>query len=809
MSKKKRKVTILEQKIVVQKKDFQNWKYIHYLMVLILFMIISLSFFKIAFLNFAPDAGDTNQWRTSSEVLFEYNKIHKDQALWNSNIFSGMPSYLISFKAIVPFLNNLKTYSDKVMNWRVLLLFMAGFGMYILMINLKFEPLIALIASFSFALSCHFIGLIEIGHNTKIRSIIYLPWIFWSVHLLFTKRNILALGLTSIFLIGQLRESHPQIAYYTYLMIFLFWIYQLINSIKNKQYKNFFTSTILLAISFGITILAVAQPYFSIKEYGEYSIRGGSEGLDTSYATSWSFHPLEILTFIIPDFFGGTSPYYWGWMPFTQTSMYMGIVMLFLAVSGILFKRSKLMKFLIGLSIMTLLFSFGRHFPVLSDFLLKHLPGYNKFRVPATILILLQFAIVVMAGFGLKNFIKKIKENDAKFNDLIKKLFFLIIILLILYAIMGGAIRGLTFVKEGETGRYSASQLNQLKSIRYDKLINDGYKAFLYLVGISGLLFLFSLGKIKKNAFLILVLILALSDILIVDKRFLKTLEKQNKIDQNIKKSSIDNYFLQDEEMFRIYPLGGEFGKNKWGIFHQTIGGYHGAKMKRYQEVIDNCLNEELEYRVPINWNIVNMLNVKYIIFDQKLRLKNLEYAHHDRKLDITAYKNMDYLPRAWFVKNVEIFDNKEQVWERMNSQGFDPGKTAFLEKEIPQISSCDTSTVELVDYDLHNIEFNTVSDTTQFLVVSEIYYPKGWKAFIDNQETEIYATNYILRGIVVPAGSHKIEMRFEPEVYNLSVKLSYFGIILSIILTLVGALSYWKSHIVNRKIKADHQKSN
>ncbi|MCD4820060.1 MAG: YfhO family protein [Candidatus Cloacimonetes bacterium] len=800
MSKKNRKKIEPIPEPVVQIKDFQNSKNIHYIMVSILFLIISLSFFKIAFLNYAPDAGDTNQWRTSAEVLIEYNKSHKDQALWNSNIFSGMPSYLTSFRAVVPFINNIKTLTNNVMNWRIFMLFMAGLGMYILMINLKFEPLIALMAAFSFALSCHFIGLIEIGHNTKIRSIIYLPWIFWAVHLLFTKRSILALGLTSIFLIGQLRESHPQIAYYTYLMILLFWIYQLFTSFQTKEFKKFITFTILLIIGFVITIIAVAQPYLSIKEYGEFSIRGGSSGLDTDYATSWSFHPWEILTFIIPDFFGGVSPHYWGWMPFTQTSMYMGIVILFFAVSGIFLNRSKLMKFLVGLSILTLFFSFGRHFSILSDFLLNYLPGYNKFRVPATILILLQFSIVIMAGLGLQGFIERIKTNDNKFKERVKKTFFVIIALLILFAIFGGAWKSLSFTKEVEAGRYAAAQLNQLKTMRYDKLINDGYRALLFLIAISGILFLFAIRKISKNIFLILILILGLTDILIVDKRFLKTLIQQEKIDQKITKSKLDKFLLDDEETFRIYPLGGEFGQNKWGTFHQTIGGYHGAKMKRYQEIIANCLNKELEYRVPINWNIVNMLNVKYVIFDQKLPFPNMEYAFHDRKLDKTAYRNKDYLPRAWFVKNIEVISEKEEIWNRMNSQGFDPDQTALLEQEIPHITHCDTSSVKMLSFDLHNIKFETKSDSSEFLVISEIYYPKGWKAFIDNKETEILATNYILRGLVVPAGSHKIEMIFKPETYDLSVKLSYLGIILSVLLTLIGSGLYFKNNLATKK---------
>ena len=211
--------------------SFLRSKYAHLLFIGLLFLILVVFFFKIAFLDYAPPASDSIQWRASAEPLIEYNKTHHDQALWSSNLFSGMPGYLIQLSAKYPYLNDLRRFTDKLINWRIFLLFTAGLGVYLLMIFLGFEPIIAFICAIAFPLSSHFLGLIEIGHNTKFRAIVYIPWIFFAVHYLKEKRNLLGLGLTTLFIIGQLRENHPQISYYTFIMlaiIYLLVLYTLI-----------------------------------------------------------------------------------------------------------------------------------------------------------------------------------------------------------------------------------------------------------------------------------------------------------------------------------------------------------------------------------------------------------------------------------------------------------------------------------------------------------------------------------------------------------------------------------------------------
>ena len=793
MAKKKMQKKV-EIKIGILEKILEG-KYKHLIFISLLFIILSVFFFKIAFQDYAPPAGDTSQWRSSAQVLMEYNKEHKDQAMWNSNVFSGMPSYLISFGSKYPFVGYIYKLTNKIMNWRIFMLFIMALGVYLFMIHLKFDPIIAFISAIAMALSCHFLGLLEIGHNTKFKAIVYIPWIMYAVHYLKERKSIFALGATAIILIIQLRANHPQISYYTFLMIGIYWIAYLIWAIKDKELRSFMIFSAMLFLAFFIAFLAIAQPYFSTYEYGHYTIRGGSTGLSASYATSWSFHPLEILTFVNPSFFGGVSPFYWGWMPFTQTSMYMGIVILLFATIAIFTERSRIAKILFSVSIFALFLSFGRHLPFLSNFLLSYFPGFNKFRVPAMILVILQFSTVILAGFGIKTIVQKIKDDDKNFFDLFQKVLIVVFVLFIIFIAISSSLNNLGLQHAGDASKYSPAQLKQLKVLRSEKLVKDGIQTGLFLLVSMGLILAAGRKKIGKYPFLILISILVITDLLLIDSRFLQNVIPQQNIKKQYEKTDADKFLLQDSENFRIYPLAREFGQNSWAYYNQTIGGYHGAKLKRYQEIIENCLNAEFLDQIPINWNIVNMLNAKYVIFTQKLPLDNLEYAYYDRKQKQTIYLNKTYLPRAWFVNNTELIKDNNAIWKKLNDPEFSPAETAIVEKEVPVTFAPVESSVTPVGFGLHDLKFNVITDTTSFLTISEIYYPAGWKAFIDGKETEIFATNYILRGIVVPKGEHIVEMKFESKTYLWSLRLSLIGLILAILIFLIGLYIYIRSN--------------
>lgn len=796
--KKKRKTTEPETK-----KDFFepliSNRYEHWIFVGLIIVLLSIFFFRMAYTGYVPKAGDTLQWRGAAEVQMRYNEENPDLALWNSNLFAGMPGYLIFYPARYPFIKNIFDFITRyLINWQVFFMMLGGLGMYVLMLSLGLKPLQAFICGMAFALSCHFIGLIEIGHNTKFRAIVYIPWIFWGIDYIFKHRDFLGMGLTAMFLILQLRENHVQITFYTMIMVIVYLIFNFFWHLKDFKTKEFFIALSLFLITMIIVGMAVAQPYLSVWEYGHYTIRGGDSGLSREYATGWSFHPLEILTFIIPDFFGGVSPFYWGWMPFTQTFMYMGLIVFILALLAIFEWKNRMVKMLTVVSLVSLFFSFGKHFPLLSNFLLSYFPFFNKFRVPAMILAILQFSMVVLAGYGLKMIIDKYHKDEERFRQIITRLLLISGISLLLFVILSaaGAWSALPFEHAADSSRYEPNQIRFLQEQRLEMFEQSGLIAF----ALATLFFLITLLLLKKKGitpylYMLLLAVLIITDLMLINRRHLKNLVPEKQIQTEFQMSEADRFLLDDEELFRIYPIAGEFGQSRWAYYHQTIGGYHGAKLQRYQDILDYSLNAELRYREPINWNIVNMLNVKYLVSPVQLPFDNLKYATFDRERRVTIYRNPDHLSRAWFVEETILLEEPRQIFRRLNHPDFNPTVAAIIEKDISVIEKPDSSSVDLTSYGLHHLHFDVASDKNSLLVVSEIYYPAGWKAYLNGRETEIHPVNYILRGVVIPPGEHVLEMRFEPQSYRVSILLSLIGLLTTVVFVIIGVFFYIKKN--------------
>ena len=796
----------------------------HFLFIGLIIVVLSLLFFQIGFLNYAPSAHDTIQWRWSAQQLIEYNQSHKDKGLWTDNMFSGMPSYLISFPARFKFFQNIPSFLDEIISWRVTYLFIGAIGMYLLLIYLKFSPLIALFSALAFALSPHFVGLIDIGHNTKFRAIMYLPWILMAFDDMRQRKRVLSLGLFSIFLIDQLRVNHFQISYYTFLMLFIYWLTFFVKAIREKELKDFNHFTLLVIAGLVITVLAVSNPYLSTYEYSHHTIRGGASGLSFDYATSWSFGIGEILSFFVPQFYGGISPHYWGPMPFTQTFHYMGIIVFYLAImASIFYFKETRIKALVFISITALLISFGKHLPFLSSLLLNFLPLFNKFRVPAMILVLLQFAVPILAAFGLKLFIEKIKVRDIVFNRALLISFLIALGVFLLFFFRVEPFSNLSFTSPSSSfdARLTASQLSHYKNLRYELLMQSGFLSFGILLAGIALLFVLVKGFIKKNVILVLLIGLTVFDLAQINQyhsvfdinavnsvfntniRNNSNLVKESSLLREFETLETDRFLLEDEELYRIYPVE-DFGNTRWSYYHQTIGGYHGAKLSRYSDIIDPpfpgrppLLNYSIIAGVPINWNIINMLNVKYLIFNSHVDLLNndVEPVFLDRETRNVVYRNNAVLPRAWFVSHHEIIPDVNRRFLRLSDPSYDPKYTAIVETKIPEFYFHPDAIIEMISRDIHHTTWETSTFTDSFMVISEIYYPAGWNIYINGVKTEVYPTNHLLRGIIVPAGDNTIEMKLEPESYKISVILSAIGMILAIGLTLLGLYFYYKTN--------------
>ena len=782
-------------------------KYLPWIFITLLYLIVSVLYFPIAYQNMEPQPTDISQWRGAAQSIIEYNAEHKDKALWTQNMFSGMPSYMIFFPNRYPFLESVTKLTDKVINWRIFLLFIGGLGIFVLLRQLKMDPWICFFGAIAFVFSTHWAGLLEIGHNTKFRAIMYIPWVFWAVLRLKDKPSLLSLGLLATFLITQLRENHPQITYYLYLFIGMYWIYQLIESIKAKDMKKFGIWTLLLILALGLAALAVMNPYLSTMEYSQLTMRGGAEGLDKAYAQGWSFHPKEILGFIIPDFFGGINQNYWGYMPFTQVYNYFGIVVLAFGVLALWGKRKGLAIFLWVSSFIFTLMSFGSATPALSDLFFKYLPMFNKFRVPSMTLIIVQFNAVILAALGLKSVIDNI--GNTVWQKRYFRIFWITGAIFILWLLFAKSLfGGLSFTTLTEVARYeqanALSRLNDLKALRLEALYKSGILALMFLAVSLGLAYLASIKKLKTTILVLLITLITFIDLWVYTGQNLKkeTLKPISARADNFQKQDYDSFLLQDEDNFRIYPFNTNQVRpaGEWAYYHQSIDGYSAAKLKRYDDalkVITGDSGKDGEFirylrgifqETPVEnpTPVLNMLSTKYVILPDNLpETQNLRPVFNNGQVFI--YENLMHLPRAWFVQDLKVVNSPEDALATLWNPDFDPATTAILESPVAKFTPPQDARVKQAEAGTHELLYEYICDTDAFLVFSEIYYPAGWKAYLDDVEIPIHPTNYILRGLSVPAGQHTVKMVMQPESYSRSVKLSLAGIVLTILAVLIG----------------------
>lgn len=796
-------------------------RHLNWILIGALFVLLAMIYFPVAFQHKAPITGDITQWQGAAKSIIDYNAEHSDRALWTQNMFSGMPAYMISFPNRYPFLENLSRLTDKVINWRIFLLFIGGLGIFLLLRFWKMSPWICFAGALAFIFSCHWVGLLDIGHNTKFRAIMYVPWVMWALMYLRKKPGLLGLGFLATTLIVQLRENHPQISYYLYLFVGMYWLWQLIESIRDKQIKQFALFTALTAAAFGLTLLAVMNPYLSTMEYSHYTMRGGASGLDTAYAQGWSFHPLEIFGLIIPDFFGGINQNYWGFMPFTQIYNYFGIVVLAFGVLALFGKKHRRTAIFLWISsVLFTMMSFGSFSPMLSDLLLNYLPYFNKFRVPSMILTMVQINAVLLAALGWDTLQSKVEEQDAKFSRGLFKAFWITGAIFIAWVLLAKTVfKGLPFTNSGELAQLESrnlmARLPEIKSLRLDAFYKSGILSLLFLALSMGISYLHSLRKLRHTGFMVLISVLVFVDLWIYTGKHLKEVRPAQQHQERFTKLDVDEFLLSDKSNHRIYPFNTNEVRTpgEWPYYHQTVQGYSAAKLKRYDDLIkvmdgDNATQRDGEWirylkgayqnasPTEIPTPVLDMLSVKYIVMPD-----SLPYTEVLQKIDLDfisytglhVYRNTTAMPRAWFVDAVQQVP-ADSALAMIAKPSFDPRRIALVEEKIDGIAKPDSAKVTQTAAKMHELSYNVSTDKDAFLVLSEIYYPAGWKATLDGKEIPIHAANYVLRGLKIPAGNHELKLVFAPDSYRRGVTLSLVGLLLSLVILAGGIAMRYRS---------------
>jgi len=718
----------------------------------------------------------------SGKILMEASEKLAEQGppLWSPYFFGGMPGlpalhhpmYTYTFfnaKIVqgalgVLFLNPGMDLPVKLMLFHLV---MAGMFAYLLARTLGLGWGAAVFTGIVYMFTPQLIVLPGVGHGSKLFTAAYIPLILLTTIRLMREIKPLNFALFVLAVGMTLLSIHVQMAFYALLAGGMYLVWDCIFSIKDKPLKipvkaGVFFLGIVLGIGFA------AASYLPVYEYTPFSIRGGTEGgLGWEYATNWSFHPLESLTYVIPSFFGFGGQTYWGYMPFTDMPLYWGAGALALAVIGIIWGRKRNAAFFIALLLFAWIVSFGKFFPILFKPMFAYFPYFDKFRVPVMIQILMVISVAVLAGYGLE----RIKDYAAK-PGFSRKILYGIggvigfaVVFSLLYSPLKSSIGGWIAANRAEFPP-------QAYGILMEMILGDLWKTALFAGTTLGAVYLFVTKKINFT-----VLIIAAALILVVDLSLINTklisVQPRSAMSSLFQPTPAVDYLSRQEKPFRVLPLDRFRPQNWYGYFGiESIDGYMGTKMKLYQELLDSV--------GLANFNVINMLNTRYLLTDQDLSVyPGFEIVVEGKQ---KVFLNRSALPRAWMVHRTICLPNAADKYGYMKR--FNPWEEAITEEPV-SIPGGTGGSVEITEYLPQKMTIRTSSPTAAFLVQSEVYYPPYWKAEVDGNPAKIYQTDHLLRGVVIPAGEHTVIFRCESRSFKLGLTIHY--IVMGMILIVLG----------------------
>ena len=753
-----------------------------------------------------------------SKEIVDLREETGEEALWTNSMFSGMPAYQIS----VLYPNNWSQRALKLVKLGIpkpadyLFLMMAG--MYFMFLIMGVGWRYALIGAIGFGMASYSVIIIEAGHNSKAHAMAYMAPVIGSILLTYKGRYLLGSALLALFLSLELATNHLQITYYLLLVVLILGAVKLVYAIKSGELPNFMKATGLMVVAALIAVGPNISALWTTADYGEETMRGKSElsskqessGLDKDYAMRWSYGVAETFTLLIPNFMGGSSqgsldeksdvyttmvdkgipknqakgiianlPLYWGTQPFTSGPVYLGAIICFLAMLGFLVIEAKNRWWLIGAFLLSIMLSWGHNFAVFSDFFFYYVPGYNKFRAVSMTLVIAQLILPISAVLGLKSFIESTDKVAMKKNLMIAA--GTVGGICLLFSVLPGAFFDFSSANDAQLAGAGFPDwlVAALIDDRQSLLQSDAMRSLILILITAGILFATMMNKLKANVALLLIAGLTLIDLIQVDKRYLDNDDfisaRKNK--NVISPTAADEQILADTDPnFRVINLAANtFNDSKTSYFHKSIGGYHGAKLKRYQELIDACISKT-------NLAVLNMLNTKYFITP-------------DKEGRPSVRRNPLALGNAWFVDEVRMVDNADEELATLSEDDFNPDKFAVIDKKFAdqlsgfQPSKDSAANIYFLEYKPNYLKYETEASTEQLAVFSEIYFANGWNAYVDGELQSHMRANYVLRSMRIPAGNHEVEFKFEPKVYATGEKMSLAGSILLVLFVIGGVL--------------------
>ena len=810
-----------------------------------------LLFICISFMYFTPIiegkqliGHDTESWLCMAKETMDYNSTHNDVTLWTNSMFGGMPTYQISMTQ--PF--NLIKYVEDVIHIFPgqignLMLYLIGF--YILLLAFRVNPWLAMVGAIAFSFASYNFIIMVAGHNSKAITIAYMAPLIGSVFLAFRDQRLLGSLLTAFFLSLAVRANHVQILYYTVIILIFLTLVELIFSIKEKEITSFLKTSGLLLAAAAIAVGMNATSLLTTNEYGKATMRGDSNGLtvdsqnsqhglNRDYITQWSYGIGETMTLLIPDFKGGASasnlssdsetgkklaalgapdvdkilkenqfPLYWGTQPGTSGPVYIGAIICFLFVLGLFLVDKRTKWWLLPMIILTVMLSWGRNFMWLTDVFINYVPLYNKFRTVSMMLVATGFGMTLMAILALK---EVFAERTDK-QKLIKPVMISAAIvggIALIFALIPSLAGNFTAAADAQFQGNNAFLKETLPLDRADMLRSDALRSLAFVIASAGLIWLYAKNFLKLKLAYVLFGILILFDLVPVAKRYLNNdnFKRPRRVETLIEPTAADNIILQDKSQFRVLDATVNiFNDASPSYFHKNIGGYHAAKLRRYQELINMHIDKEIGQlfgafgrakspnvitNTMDSLGVLNMLNMKYLIYNKQAAPLVNPYANGN----------------AWFVNNIRIADNAN---EEMNMLGKINTKTEMVvdksfAAQLPSKLTSDTSAhIALTSYKPNHLVYNFNSKTDQVAVFSEIYYENGWNAYINGKLVPYVRADYLLRAMRLKAGTYDIEFMFEPKSYSIGNTIALISSIL-LILSILGFV-FWQLKSQKKKV--------
>ncbi|MDX8554049.1 YfhO family protein [Tenacibaculum sp. 1B UA] len=782
-------------------------KFLPFAIAIIVFAIASVLYFNPVLSGKQIKQSDITQFIGMSKDVKEYRAEKGEEPYWLDNAFSGMPAYQVS--AYYP--NDFVRYIDRVIRFLPRpadYLFLYFLSFFVLLTALKVDWKLAILGSLSFGFSTYLIIIFGAGHNAKAHAIGYMPMVIAGVIYIFRKRYLLGFVLTALAMALEIYSNHPQMTYYLGFCLLILVIVECVEAFKSRTLPVFLKQSAILVAAMLIGVGANSTRLLAMKEYADYSTRGKSEltitpdgmpkekssGLDKEYITEYSYGIAETFNLMIPRFMGGgtveelgedsnfyqvleqnagrsvAKDYssqvltYWGKQPIVEAPAYIGAIVFFLFFLGVFLVKGRLKYWLVAATIFSIVLSWGKNFSIITNFFIDYVPLYNKFRAVSSIQVIAELCVPLLGILALKEFFSSKNSSEEKENAL-KKAFYIIGGISLLFVLFGSslfAFEGLRDAQYMGIEKQLPGIIDALITDRKSMLFNDSLRSLLLVLAVAGMLWFYLKGKLKQVSVLMVLGGLIIFDLVSIDTNYVnkEDFTSARRVQKPFTATKADVEILKDKGYYRVVNFSvSPMQDGRTSYFHNSIGGYHAAKMKRYQELFDYQIAKN-------NMEVLNMLNTKYFIIS-----------------DEQFQENPEANGNAWFVTSLKEVDSaneeiialdslRTKTEAVINSKEFKVGVDAF-EKDS-------TATISIKKKDLTELVYESNTSSNQFAVFSEIYYKDGWKAYIDGENVPYYRVNYILRGLNVPVGKHTITFKYEPAIIKTGslVSLLCYGLL-------------------------------